>query len=162
MTAHDKVSLLLANKAVLEEASPFFHRLHEFRLLLPDEQQTILITPRNLRSGIQQVLQTITKVRLVDQGTELGNPCDLNLVLSLDFLESAYPNLKSIIADVVIMPHNPKPRVEALLEELWPRLNHLELITRYWDSYSTDNYLQSIVPGFKWSCYKAAEQRAKI
>lgn len=162
MTAHDKVSLLLANKAVLEEALPFLHRFHEFQFLLPDPRETVLTNSFGLPYRIEPILREIAKVRLVDLGTELGNPCSVNLILTVELLYNACPNLKSIMADIVVFPGNPKPYEVPVLEELWHRLNHLELVIRYLNSCDTDTYLKSIVPGLKWSCYETAEQRAKI
>ena len=162
MTAHDKVSLLLANKAILGVASSFLYRLHEFRLLLPDQRETILTNSFGLPYRIEQILREIAKVRLVDLGTELENSCSVNLLLTLELLYKACPNLKSITADIVIQPDNPKPYEVPVLQNLWPRLNHLQLVTRYFNSRYTDPYLQSIVPGLKWSCHKTAKQTAKV
>ena len=168
MTAYDKVSLLLANRAVWEEASPFFYRLHEFQLLLPDQRETILTNSFGHTYRIEQILREIAKVRLLDIGIDSGSPGYLNLSLSLDFIKNACPNLRSITADIVILPDfvilpdHPQPPAAVLLKMLWPRLKHLELIIRYRDSCYIDPYLKLIVPGFKWSSYNIAEQGARL
>ena len=148
MTAHHKVSLLLANKAIWREASPFFHRLHELRLLIRD-YETSLSGP--LPHPIQQVLRGIAKVRLVDQRRALDIVSMSNLGYYIAFLERDFTELKSLKTGIGIRPRGHDLHVINELQRLWPRLDYLQLVAEYYYEQTIESILLFIAPGLKWS-----------
>lgn len=149
MTAHHKVSLLLANKAVWEEGLPFFHRLHEFELRIPERCETILTIP--LPYQIQQVLRVVAKVRLVDQVEELYDALLDNVGYYVAFLKREFTELKSLKASITLFDCDDHPYAIKQIQQLWPRLNYLQLIVNYVWTGDVETILRSITPGLKWS-----------
>lgn len=159
MTAHDKVSLLLANKAVLEEASPFFHRLHVFRLSLL-RNETCLKDLSRLSDRIQHSLRAMAKVQV---GGFEGDSFYRN-DRCLWLLKDACPNLKWLTTDIYV-PHGYDPKEyleEHPLDQLWPRLDHLQLYVRYHSCNDVVDLLHLIAPGFKWSWYEKSNEKGRV
>ena len=149
MTAHDKVSLLLANKAVWREALPFFHQLHEFQLRILDDGEINLAFP--LPDHIQQVLRAVAKVRLIDQKTALDKVSISNLGYHIAFLEREFTALKSLKTGIGIWGPDHLPYEINQLQQLWPRLDYLQLIAEYLHAGDLGIVLRLITPGLKWS-----------
>lgn len=153
MTAHDKVSLLLANKVVWGEAVPFFHRLHEFQLRIPERCETILTIP--LPYQIQQVLRVVAKVRLVNQGEKLNYALLDNVGYYIAFLKREFTELKSLKTNITLFACDDPSYALEQLQQLWPRLNYLQLIIDDLWAGDVETLLRSITPGLKWSLAEA-------
>lgn len=163
MTAHDKVALLLANKAILEEALPFFHRLHEFQLLLLEQYQDILTTSPHLPRHIKQVLGVITKVRMVNRHAEDTEEPYLfyhSVPYYIAFLRSMCTNLRSLTIDFELSDDDDYSDAVDELQQLWPRLDYLQLVIKYQYSGDVEYILRSIALGLKWSHYREDNDRS--
>ena len=156
MTAHDKVSLLLANKAVLEEASLFFYRLHEFQFLVLEQRQDTLTTSPHLSCYLKQALRSITKVRMMNQNAEDTVERSLfyhHVSYYITFLRSRFISLRSLTIDVELSDYDDPSYAVDELQQLWPRLDYLQLVIDYHFSRDVEYVLRSIAPGLKWSHY---------
>lgn len=156
MTAHDKVSLLLANKAVLEEASSFFYRLHEFQFLVLEQRQDTLTTSPHLGCHLKQVLRSITKVRMAIHNAEDIVERDVfyhNVCYYIAFLRSRFTSLRSLTIEIGLSDYDDLSYAVDELQQLWPRLDYLQLIIGYRYSGDVEYVPRSIAPGLKWSHY---------
>ena len=154
MTAYDKVSLLLANKAVLEEASPFFYRLHEFQLIRLEQGPYLFPPSVYLPRQIKQVLGLITKVRIVNQNAEDREQTILfryNVCHYIPFLRSMFTSLRSLTIDIGLTEFDSLSYIVDELQQLWPRLDYLQLIIEYMYWGDVENALRSIAAGLNWS-----------
>ena len=163
MTAHNKVSLLLANKAVLAEASSFFYRLHEFQLLVLGQGEDILADSSHLPCHIQQVVGAIAKVTLVNLDTEDTDEeklfyCIVDCYIA--FTGRVFTNLRSLTVDFELMEYDDPTNGIHELQQLWPRLGYLQLNIEYPYSKRVENILRLIAPGLKWSHYPEDNHRS--
>ncbi|MDI1493500.1 MAG: hypothetical protein OHK93_005290 [Ramalina farinacea] len=150
--ARQKVSLLLANREICVEASSFFHRLHLFRIRLLNTWQFRLVPHYRLSVGIQQTLEVIKHVELKYQNPDLDSAEDYNVSTYLRFLRLGCPALKSLrieFAQYICFSNSEKESVVEL-QQLWPRLDSLEVWVEHLDELEEMPQGDFIAPGEEW------------
>ena len=155
MTAHHKVSLLIACRAIFHEACPFFHRAHSFHMKLLNKRKFRLGPFSQLPPPIQQGLRAITKIYLTDQPTKLTSAANSNVATYITFLTVACVNLKSLVIDAGIYYERPGKDYSDTafaLSDLWPRLDYLCLRVQQSRRKCWKAYRDLIAPGVKWHC----------
>lgn len=155
LTAHEKVSFLLANKSIYTEASPFFYRLHWFRMLLwYNDGDPGGRLPWVVPEDVLHVFQKWACVSLFykDPYRELGLGKDVASYLA--FLDQNRTHLKRLSIEVKVADRNkilPGDRLVTALTHVWPRLDFLQVCWFDQRPQGSFRFEDRIAPGMQWT-----------
>ena len=151
-TAKHKIPLLLANRDIWLEASPFFYRLHHFRIRLLTIGIFASAPYLELSEGVQQVFQVIQRVELTYQNLDLECAGDSNVSNYLGLLRRHCHALKSLRVELLhawsLFAKTDFSACE--LKQLWPRLDSLQVCVEHYGDLDGMPLGEFIAPGELW------------
>ena len=150
--AHDKIPLLLTNKDIWAEASPFFYRLHIFRIRLLNHYQFPLPSYNLISAGVRQVLQAIRRIDLAYLLPGRDSAEDATASPYLRLLRKCCHALKSLRVELShdSCLESTSDASACELQQLWPRLDSLQVCVRHFVNLYEMPQGEYIAPGEQW------------
>ncbi|MDI1493524.1 MAG: hypothetical protein OHK93_005314 [Ramalina farinacea] len=147
VTAHNKMSLLLTSKAIFDEASGLFYRLHTFNVPNPDELHK---RPAEVSTSIQQVLDKIERIALFHENSIYDSAYSRNFSRHISVLPDLYAQLKVVSIEFQGFDFQFDERIMLALQSTWIKLQLLRLCALNKKREIPRVNLSSIAPGFHW------------
>lgn len=152
LTAHDKVSLLLANKSIHTEASPFYHRLHWFCIPLRHDGCAHGGLLRVIPGEVLPVFRKLSCISLVYEDPLRDSSIGTNVASYIGLLDHTCSHLKQLSVEVKITKEKPpSERISIALEEIWPRLDFLRVCVLARRLLKSFPWADRIAPGMRWT-----------
>lgn len=151
-TTRHKVPLLLTNRGIWLEASPFFYRLHLFNIRLLNIYQFPLPLYHDISAGVRNVLQAIRRIELRYRIPGVDSAEDATASTYLRLLRICCYGLKLLRVELSqdSCLNTTVNRSACELQQLWPRLDSLQVCVQHSEDLDAMPQGEFIAPGAQW------------